>query len=414
MSRSAVLGTRQLLHHLTSSNFGDQRRQRHRISASSPVAPRASPSLSSATPGFCPWKTCAGCGAKVGRRIRMGQRGSRQVAGNAARVHVEGAQESVSQNLMSEMIEFLKVDLPNLFNEKGIDKSKYDEKVAFIDPITKYDNLSGYLLNIQMLRFLFSPIFELRNIKQTGPSEITTRWCMRLYFRLVPWVPEVVFTGRSIMTVNPATGRFNRHVDIWDSIQDNDYFSMEGLRDFLKQVSNLAQTPRGKQIPFDILKRTAHYEIRRYPSFRVLEASSSRSIEDTSSLVELRKRVESRSDQGAPLLPLLSWVRGAEATAAVPSIPVEAVFAPESISDASVGAVSVREVGASCVAAVRFSGTPSEALVAKLERELRQALRKDGLEAEEGYAVARYSFPGSLGFLTRNEVLVWLHDYQLD
>lgn len=80
----------------------------------------------------------------------MGQRGSRQVASNAAPMHVEGAQEGVSQDLMGEMIEFLKVDLPNLFNEKGIDKSKYDEKVAFIDPITKYDSLSGYLLNIQV------------------------------------------------------------------------------------------------------------------------------------------------------------------------------------------------------------------------------------------------------------------------
>jgi hypothetical protein len=82
----------------------------------------------------------------------MGQRGSRLLvsATSSSAVHVEGSQEKVSQDNMREMVEFLKVDLPNLFNEKGIDKSKYDEKVAFIDPITKYDNLNGYLLNIQV------------------------------------------------------------------------------------------------------------------------------------------------------------------------------------------------------------------------------------------------------------------------
>lgn len=68
-------------------------------------------------------------------------------------------------------------------------------------------------------------------------------------------------------------------------------------------------------------------------------------------------------------------------------------------SDTSLGGLSVREVGPSCVAAVRFSGTPSETSVTQLERGLRQALRRDGLDAEEGYAVARYNSPGSLGFL---------------
>ena len=40
-------------------------------------------------------------------------------------------------------MEFLKQDLDNLFNDKGVDKSQYDDKVNFMDPITKYGSVTG-------------------------------------------------------------------------------------------------------------------------------------------------------------------------------------------------------------------------------------------------------------------------------
>ena len=69
---------------------------------------------------------------------------------------------------MDEMQAFLRRDLIHLFDEQGIDKSMYDKKVEFRDPITKYDSLNGYLLNIQFLRLLFHPIFELHTVKQVS------------------------------------------------------------------------------------------------------------------------------------------------------------------------------------------------------------------------------------------------------
>jgi hypothetical protein len=42
------------------------------------------------------------------------------------------------------------------------------------------------------------------------------------------WMPKLLFTGTSIMGVNPDTGRFNSHVDTWDSIQDQKFLSIEG------------------------------------------------------------------------------------------------------------------------------------------------------------------------------------------
>lgn len=67
---------------------------------------------------------------------------------------------------IEEMKAFLRRDLVHLFDEQGIDKSMYDPKVEFRDPITNYDSLEGYLFNIQMLRLLFHPIFELHTVKQ--------------------------------------------------------------------------------------------------------------------------------------------------------------------------------------------------------------------------------------------------------
>ena len=46
---------------------------------------------------------------------------------------------------MQDMIAFLREDLLHLFDEVGIDASKYDDKVEFEDPITKYDSIKGEL-----------------------------------------------------------------------------------------------------------------------------------------------------------------------------------------------------------------------------------------------------------------------------
>ena len=38
---------------------------------------------------------------------------------------------------------FLREELPHLFDDRGIDASKYDERVQFEDPITKYSSIQG-------------------------------------------------------------------------------------------------------------------------------------------------------------------------------------------------------------------------------------------------------------------------------
>ena len=80
---------------------------------------------------------------------------------------------------------------------------------------------------------------------------------------LIPFLrqvkPQIVFTGLSTYVFNPATGRIAMHIDVWDSISNNEYFSAEGFLDFLKQL--LRHNHKGDQSL--VMKRLKELEIRR-------------------------------------------------------------------------------------------------------------------------------------------------------
>jgi len=64
------------------------------------------------------------------------------------------------------------------------------------------------------------------------------------------------------------------------------------------------------------------------------------------------------------------------------------------------------------VAALSFSGIPLDWEVLAAERKLRGLLLVDGVQASEGYLLARYNEPFVLPPLKRNEVLIELKDQQ--
>ena len=67
---------------------------------------------------------------------------------------------------VEDLIQFLYEDLPHLFDDQGIDRSRYDERVKFRDPITSHDTVDGYLFNITLLKLIFRPNFQLHYVKQ--------------------------------------------------------------------------------------------------------------------------------------------------------------------------------------------------------------------------------------------------------
>ena len=175
-----------------------------------------------------------------------------------------------------------------------------------MDPITRYNDIQGYLFNIAMLRRVFNPAFTLHSVRRSGPLELTTRWTMEMQLDVWPlralWAPRLSFTARrrarppapshprdrvrdaarglqgvSIMGVNPATGKFNRHEDRWDSLNDNTYFSLEGVADLLRQVTRTDSAPALESPRFRLLRRTASYEIREYDDFLVAAVARTRS-----------------------------------------------------------------------------------------------------------------------------------------
>lgn len=47
---------------------------------------------------------------------------------------------------------------------------------------------------------------------------------------ILPWTPTAAFTGTTDYTIDPYNGLIRKHIDKWDSIQDNQNLSIEGLR----------------------------------------------------------------------------------------------------------------------------------------------------------------------------------------
>jgi hypothetical protein len=96
------------------------------------------------------------------------------------------------------------------------------------------------LFNIQMLRRVFAPSFTLHSVARTGPLQLTTRWTMGMRLAASPlgalWAPRLLFTGVSILEVSPASGKLCSHVDLWDSLADNNYLSLEAVADLVKQA----------------------------------------------------------------------------------------------------------------------------------------------------------------------------------
>lgn len=310
---------------------------------------------------------------------------------------------------VKQLVDFLYDDLPHLFDDQGIDRTAYDERVKFRDPITKHDSISGYLFNITLLKNLFRPQFFLHRVKQTGTYEITTRWTMVMKFMLLPWKPELVFTGTSIMGINPQTGKFSSHLDFWDSIENNNYFSLEGLWNVVKQL-RIYKTPDLETPRYQILKRTANYEVRKYSPFIVVEAngdklSGSNGFNDVTGYIFGKNSTMEK-------IPMTTPVFTQATDAGLSKVSIQIVLPLEkdlsSLPNPNQETISIRKVEGGIAAVNKFSGKPTEAIVYQKEKALRSCLLKDGLKPKMGCLLARYNDPGR----TWEFIMVW-HSSQL-
>ncbi|VFQ64233.1 unnamed protein product [Cuscuta campestris] len=320
---------------------------------------------------------------------------------------------------MGELVDFLYRDLPHLFDDKGIDRTAYDAALKFRDPITSHDDLNSYLLNIATLKFLFRPQFDLHWVKQTGPSEITTRWSMVMRFLLLPWQPQLVFTGTSVMSVNPETNKFIRHVDYWDSIVSSDFFSIEGLIDVIKQL-RYYKMPRLEMPSYHILKRTASYQVRKYGPFSVVERDGD-SLAGSDVFNDLAGYIfgkNSASQRMAVAPPVNGNTQASSSVDEKSEIAIQFVLSSaksmKSLPTPNEG-VKLREVEGGIAGVSSFSGKPTESIVKEKEKDLRCRLIRNRLKPKPGCLLALYNDPdATCEHIMRNEVLIWLEEFSLD
>ncbi|KAF6003263.1 hypothetical protein F1559_002341 [Cyanidiococcus yangmingshanensis] len=143
----------------------------------------------------------------------------------------------------------------------------YDEGIVFEDPLTRLRGMQAYRRNIEFLRE--SPVFGegqllLHDLAVHEPNVVVTRWTLSLRAKFVPFQPLVVFTGTSTYEWSVEHGRIVSHVDRWDSISRQAYFSPEGLRDLLAQLFFR---------PFQGLEGTVLYRFREFMIVQLQEGS---------------------------------------------------------------------------------------------------------------------------------------------
>ncbi|CAO2822756.1 unnamed protein product [Amaranthus hypochondriacus] len=239
---------------------------------------------------------------------------------------------------------------------------------------------------------------------------------MVMKFMLLPWKPELIFTGTSVMGINPETGKFCSHVDYWDSIKKNDYFSLEGLWDVFRQL-RMYKTPDLETPKYEILKRAADYEVRKYAPFVVVETQGDK-LSGSAGFNSVAGYIFGKNSKEEKI-PMTTPVFTETNDAGISKVAIQIVLPQDkdfnSLPDPNQETISLRKVEGGIAAALKFSGKPTEDVVIQKEKELRNSLIRDGLRPKQGCLVARYNDPGrTWEFIMRNEVLIWLEDFTLE
>jgi hypothetical protein len=261
-----------------------------------------------------------------------------------------------------------------------------------------------------MGKFLFSDAgIVLHNIKggeiaEDGSiGEITTRWTLRLTAKVIPWKPTARFSGISVYTVaadpSSSTGVAVKHQqDYWDSINivpnnEGEYQKVDksiAIKDFLNQLSpgGFVAATAAPELPYQLLRRGDGYEVRRYPGYSGVKLPYRRRDEGFGSLGAFTKGM-------SPLSPALMDIKTDDISDKYMTWPLtftspgesEPPVVKDAVENAGQGqwrTMKVVTTPPTVVAVREFSDASMEPVVRNADRELREMLERDGLEALDG------------------------------
>ena len=60
-----------------------------------------------------------------------------------------------------------------------------------------------------------------------------------------------------------VAGRFNKHVDTWDAVQNQQYLSLEAVRHLMGQLATFSQAPKLDTPGYTVLRKPDGYEVRK-------------------------------------------------------------------------------------------------------------------------------------------------------
>lgn len=334
------------------------------------------------------------------------------VAGGAKPARLEG---EILNRLMADMAE----DLTHLFDDRGIDPGLYEVDVRFEDPLTRYDNIQGYLFNIGMLKNVFRPTYTMHSIEQTGDWELSTRWTMEMSLPQVPffWQPKLTFTGTSVMGYNPDTLKVKTHFDTWDSIDTQGYLaSPEGVVEIMRQIFDVTATPDLETPKYAVLRRFASYEVREYEPFLVAEtrtgAAGGTNGGGGNAFGTLAGYIFGQGNETGEKMEMTTPVFMTEGKMKFVMSPK--FTRPEQLPAPKQGSgVDISSQPGGVYAALRFNGIATDDAARDAEEKLDAALRRDGFTRAAGVpcSLAQYNEPLTNPLRRRNEVLVLLDGF---
>jgi hypothetical protein len=296
----------------------------------------------------------------------------------------------------------------------------YDEQVSFTDPLNNLAGVKAYQNNVDMLagrtllgKVLFSDAYiQLHSV--TGGQvtahddnvqiqDIVTRWTLGFTFSILPWKPSPRFTGISIYKVrtdpHSSVIKIVSQTDYWDSINldpvSGEYRAVDrnqAVSYFLSLLSpqtTITPAAAGPELPYEVLRITDAYEIRRYPSYVALQVEYQRRDEAFAELgsytstgniqplapaiVEITTKPEQQQQRKTMHWPLQFSMPG-DNTPLMSLLP--ALFVKQIETTPGVEFI---QVPSTVIAIQRFSGPIVERTVRNIREQLCQSLRNHRL-----------------------------------
>ncbi|KAG1660083.1 hypothetical protein FOA52_011149 [Chlamydomonas sp. UWO 241] len=314
--------------------------------------------------------------------------------------------------VMEEARSFLEQDLVKIFASGEPTRARYSPTIRFEDPITSYNDLDGYTFNMKLLKSLFNIDFKLHSMEVTGDDAVTARWTMNMEMWLLPWKPNLLFTGRTFYKVDLPSGLITSHIDVWDALRHNRFLSVEAVQHVLRMFMQVQLKPAIESHKYDVLLKFKDHEIRNYPPYIVAETdqptgsgpASGSGFQDLAQYLFGGNREKVSMEMTTPVLSSIQR-EGNQSTAI--QFVMEDHFKDVSQLPTPIGMrVTRRQLPGGFFGAAIFSGWPLDFEVVQAERALRDVLLRNGHTPKAGYTLARYNDPTTLPAVRRNEVLI--------